>query len=99
MSTTDSEDPETEIEVNNIGFSVQTMTHVEPAQNVHQSSSYQEQEKIQEENEDVNFNIDSLDNLCIFPFIDVESAGNGPEDWEIFNVLCGVMTGKVKVNI
>lgn len=27
---------------------------------------------------------------CIFPFIDLETAGNGQDDWEIFNVLCGL---------
>lgn len=95
MSTTDSEDPETEIEVSNIGLSVQTQLHVEPAQNVHESSPYEEQLKIQEV-EDVNFNIELAEKLCIFPFIDLETAGNGLEDWEIFNVLCGVTPGNNK---
>lgn len=81
MSTTDSEDPETEIRV------IPTPDN-EPAPNY---SELQQQIATQEEEEEI---IDPEIMDCIFPFIDLETAGNGQEDWEIFNILCGVTSNR-----
>lgn len=85
MSTTDSEDPETEIQVLH-------SPHVEPAQNYGESPTpppllLQEKERGEQEDNEI-----AVEEDCIFPFIDLETAGNADEDWEIFNVLCGVVS-------
>lgn len=71
MSTTDSEDPETEIYF--------PPPEVEPAQI---------------SDPEINQELD-----CIFPFIDLETAGNGQDDWEVFNVLCGVTNTNQKAQV
>lgn len=82
MSTTDSEDLETEIRV------------IPPADNepVQNYSEMQQQIAKQDEEEEEITGPEMMD--CIFPFIDLETAGNGHEDWEIFNILCGVPTNR-----
>lgn len=93
MSTTDSDDPETEIHVVN-AETPQRQTQIEPARNYDGLGALDAEEV-------VDYMIESdVDKDCIFPFIDLETAGNGIEDWEIFNIICGVeannrATGKV----
>lgn len=97
MSTTDSEDPDTEILVETKTNRTTTATtnqkaHIEPAQIYSQGLLLHTTTTTSEENEkEQDLHIDSSDRDCIFPFIDLDTAGNGVEDWEIFNILCGVL--------
>lgn len=88
-STSDSEDPETEIHVT-------LEPQQKPAQNCSKLQSTKVEKEIVEEKEDKEEKVVvleeyiDLESECIFPFIDLTTAGNEPEDWEIFNILCGV---------
>lgn len=99
MSTTDSEDPETEIHVVDKRNRVQSVPSPseqlldnEPAQ------IYSEMRHVTKEEEELDRIIDSEEDT-IFPFIDLETAGNGQEDWEIFNILCGMSTNRSKSHV
>lgn len=99
MSTTDSEDPDTEVEVpGNMFARPQSQSpapeHIEPAQ----VYSDMLRPAPEENQEDGVCNIDS-DKFCIFPYIDLETAGNGLEDWEVFNVLCGINASRKNVKV
>lgn len=98
MSTTDSEDPDTEIhvpsatiEVLSARYKTTSSERIEPAQI---RDGYGADVKIEEGDEEVTEEDPRNDyEDCIFPFIDLETAGNAEEDWEIFNILCDVEKG------
>ena len=108
MSTTDSEDLETEIHVvkkatpkppTEEEVVVASKTEAAAALPVGNNEPAQKSSEINWLEEEEHYGKDSnnkeaaVDKDCIFPFIDLETAGNGHEDWEIFNILCGVSGG------